>query len=99
MIIEDDCGVMPYAKDLLQKIEDTCPDLEFAMFNLGPTQTREINISDKCNLLLDMTNLPEKAEHLRDIYACNMIIFDESIYDELFNIKDVAFPRLNSIGF
>ena len=34
MIIEDDCGFMPYAKDLLQKIEDTwCAMLGIMMPN------------------------------------------------------------------
>jgi hypothetical protein len=76
MIIEDDCGVMPYAKDLLQKIEGGCPDLEFAIMNLGPTQNRPINISDKCGLLLDMTNLPEAPEEARGIFGANMVIFN-----------------------
>jgi len=59
MIIEDDCGFMPYSKDLLEQIETSCPDLEFAMLNLGPTQNRPINVSDKCELLFDMTNTPK----------------------------------------
>jgi hypothetical protein len=62
MIIEDDCGFMPYSKDLLEQIENDCPDLKFAMFNLGPTQNRPINVSDKHDLLFDMTNTPEAPE-------------------------------------
>ena len=95
MVIEDDIGFMPYSKDFLEKLENKCNGLTFGVFNLSPTLNRFINISQDNEMLLDMTNLPEKAEHLRDIYACNMIIFDESIYDELFNIKDVAFISLN----
>ena len=91
MIIEDDCGVMPYAKDLLQKIEDSCPDLEFAMMNLGPTQNRPINISEHCELLLDMTNLPESPEEARGIFGANMVIYDQSIYDTMFDISLTAF--------
>lgn len=92
MVIEDDIGFMPYAKDLLGQLENKCQDLQFGVFNLAPTLNRPINVSLENNFLLDMTNLPEKQPNHRDIYACNMIIFDESIYDELFNIKDVAFP-------
>jgi GR25 family glycosyltransferase involved in LPS biosynthesis len=92
MVIEDDIGFMPYAKDFLDKLEKKCENLKFGVFNLCPTLNRYINISQENDMLLDMTNLPEKAEHLRDIYACNMIIFDESIYDELFNISETAFP-------
>jgi hypothetical protein len=91
MIIEDDCGVMPYAKDLLQKIEEECPDLEFAMMNLGPTQNRPINISEKSGLLLDMTNLPEAPEEARGIFGANMVIYDQSIYDTMFDISLTAF--------
>lgn len=92
MVIEDDIGFMPYAKDLLTKLEEKCEGLEFGVFNLAPTLNRHINMSSDNDMLLDMTNLPEKPEHLRDIYACNMIIFDESIYDKLFEIKETAFP-------
>lgn len=91
MVIEDDCSFMPYAKNFLEKLENKCDGLTFGVFNLSPTLNRFINRSQDNEMLLDMTNLPEKEEHLRDIYACNMIIFDESIYDELFNIKDTAF--------
>jgi hypothetical protein len=93
MIIEDDCGFMPYAKDLLQKIEDSYPNLEFAMFNLAPTQNREISVSKEYDLLLDMTNLPEpsEGENARGIYAANMVIYDQSIYDDIFDIGLTAF--------
>jgi hypothetical protein len=91
MIIEDDIGFMPYAKDFLNKLEEKCEGLTFGVFNLSPTHNRFINRCPNNELLLDMTNLPEKPEHLRDIYACNMLILDESIYDELFKIKENAF--------
>lgn len=92
MIIEDDIAFMPYAKDLLNKLEDVCEGLTFGVFNLSPTLNRFINRSTQNELLLDMTNLPERPEHFRDIYACNTLILDESIYDELFKISEVAFP-------
>ena len=92
MIIEDDIAFMPYAKDLLNKLEDVCEGLTFGVFNLSPTLNRFINRSTENELLLDMTNLPERPEHFRDIYACNTLILDESIYDELFKISEVAFP-------
>lgn len=91
MIIEDDIGFMPYAKDLLSKLETACEGLKFGVFNLSPTLNRFINKCSDNEYLLDMTNLPPRPEHLRDIYACNTLILDESIYDELFKIKEVAF--------
>jgi GR25 family glycosyltransferase involved in LPS biosynthesis len=87
MIIEDDIRFMPYAKDFLNKIEEQCGDLKFGVFNLAPTLDRPISKSVNYDLLLDMTNLPPKLEHQRDIYAANLIIYDESIYDKLFDIE------------
>jgi hypothetical protein len=92
MIIEDDIGFMPYAKDLLNNLENVCEGLEFGIFNLSPTLNRFINRSETNELLLDMTNLPPRPEHLRDIYACNTLIIDSSVYDEMFKISEVAFP-------
>jgi GR25 family glycosyltransferase involved in LPS biosynthesis len=92
MIIEDDIGFMPYAKDLLNKLEEACEGLEFGVLNLSPTLNRFINRSETNELLLDMTNLPIRPEHLRDIYACNTLIIDSSVYDEMFKISETAFP-------
>jgi GR25 family glycosyltransferase involved in LPS biosynthesis len=92
MVIEDDIGFMPYAKDLLNKLEESCEGLEFGIINLSPTLNRFINRSDVNELLLDMTNLPPRPEHLRDIYACNTLIIDSSVYDEMFKISETAFP-------
>jgi hypothetical protein len=91
MLIEDDCGFMPYAKDLLNKIEESCPNLEFAMFNLSPTQNRPINVSKDYDILFDMTNTPEAPPEARGIYGANMVIYDESIYDKIFDIALTAF--------
>lgn len=92
MLIEDDCCVMPYAKDLLGTIENSYPDLEYGIFNLAPTQNRPINRSEKHEYLLDLTNMPPAPEYCQGVFALNMIIYDVSVYDELFKIKEVAFP-------
>jgi hypothetical protein len=86
MMIEDDCGFMPYSKDLLNQIEERCPNLEFAMFNLGPTQNRPINVSKDYDILYDMTNTPEAPPEARGIFGANMVIYDESIYDKIFDM-------------
>lgn len=92
MIIEDDIKVMPYANDLIESIENQCNSIEFAIFNLAPTLDRPVSKSEKYDLLLDLTNLPEKKSYQRDIYGHNMIIFDKSIYDILFNIEIEPLP-------
>lgn len=99
MIIEDDCGFMPYSKDLLSKIEDRCSDLEFAMFNLSPTQNRPLNVSEKYDLLFDMTNTPEAPQECRGIYGANMVIYDQSIYDTIFDISLTAFTSSGEYYF
>ena len=99
MIIEDDIRFMPYAKDFLEKIEEQCKGLEFGIFNLSPTLDRPLNKSEKYDLLLDMTNLPPKKDYQRDIYAANLIIYDESIYDVLYDIKVIvlSYPLLPNV--
>jgi len=92
MIMEDDCEIMPYAKDFIEKLDEEIQSLPYAVLNLSPTLNRHINKADGLKYLLDMTNLPEKHDpNHRDIYAANMIIYDESIYDEMFKISEVAF--------
>jgi hypothetical protein len=92
MIMEDDCEVMPYAKDFIEKLDAEIENLTYAVLNLSPTLNRHINKADGFKYLLDMTNLPEKHDpNHRDIYAANMIIYDESIYNEMFKISEVAF--------
>lgn len=92
MIMEDDCEVMPYAHDFVEKLNQELMNLDYAVLNLSPTLNRHINRADNLTYFLDMTNLPEKRDpNHRDIYAANMIVYDESIYDEMFKISEVAF--------
>jgi GR25 family glycosyltransferase involved in LPS biosynthesis len=86
MVIEDDCTIMPYAKDLIQKIETESDSFEFGIVNLSPTLNRPLNINEKNSLFLDITNMPEKLEHHRDVHATNMIIYNNSVYDDLFDV-------------
>jgi GR25 family glycosyltransferase involved in LPS biosynthesis len=93
MVIEDDCTIMPYSKELLKEIENQVENLNFFVMNLAPTLNRPVNKSDNCDLLLDLTNLPPKPyEYLTEIFATNMMIYDESIYDEMFKIADEQYP-------
>jgi GR25 family glycosyltransferase involved in LPS biosynthesis len=95
LIIEDDCTFMPYAKSFIKKIEEETENLEFAICNLAPTLNRPVNVSDKHNLFLDITNLPERSEHQRDVFATNMIIYHKSIYDDVFEITGTTYGPPN----
>jgi hypothetical protein len=90
LIIEDDCTFMPYAKSFIKKIEEETENFEFAICNLAPSLNRPVKISDKHKLFHDLTNLPEKGENHRDIFATNMIIYHKSIYDDVFQITGVT---------
>ena len=92
MIMEDDCEIMPYARDFIKKLNTEVEHLDYAILNLSPTLNRHIDRASDFKYLLDITNLPEKRDpNHRDIYAANMIIYDASIYDEMFKISEVAF--------
>jgi hypothetical protein len=96
MIMEDDCEIMPYAKDFIEKLNSEVENLDYAILNLSPTLNRHIDRTNNYKYLLDMTNLPDKRDpNHRDIYAANMIIYDESIYDEMFKIGDTRFQNGN----
>lgn len=87
LVVEDDCSFMPYAKSLLEEIEIKTTDLNFAIINLAPTLNRPVNRSQKHELLLDITNLPPKQEHHRGVFATNMIMYHNSIYDKVLEME------------
>jgi hypothetical protein len=82
---------MPYAKSLLSKIEEETVDLEFAILNLSPTLNRPVTVSNTYQHLLDITNLSEKLDYHRDIFATNMILYHNSIYDDVLKLEE---PKL-----
>lgn len=88
LIIEDDCTIMPYAKSFIEQCESQTKNFEFAVVNLSPTINRPINRSTKFSWFLDATNLPPKEEHHRGIFATNMIMYHESIYDKVLEIEE-----------
>jgi len=92
MVIEDDCTFMPYAKSFLNKLEEQISDIEFGVFNVTPTLNRHMNISEKYNMLLDLTNLPPKQNEIHtETFATNMLVYDVSVYDEMPKIADISF--------
>ena len=92
MVIEDDCTFMPYAKSFLNKLEEQISDIEFGVFNVTPTLNRHMNISEKYNMLLDLTNLPPKQNEFHtETFATNMLVYDVSVYDEMPKIADISF--------
>lgn len=92
MVIEDDCVFMPYAKKFIEDLEKQIERIEFGVFNLSPTLNRPVNISEKFNLLLDITNLPPKPhERLTETFATNILIYDTSSFELVENIKNYSF--------
>jgi GR25 family glycosyltransferase involved in LPS biosynthesis len=96
MVIEDDCVFMPYSKKLLKEIEFKINDLDYYVLNLSPTLNRHVNISEDCDLLLDLTKLPDKKhDYLTETFATNILIYDEKIYNEMFKISEEKFQDGN----
>jgi GR25 family glycosyltransferase involved in LPS biosynthesis len=92
MVIEDDCDVMPYAKSFIEDLEKQIEGIEFGVMNLSPTLNRPVNISEKYNMLLDLTNLPPKPhDRLTETFATNILIYDVSSFELVENIKEYAF--------
>jgi len=81
IVIEDDCTFMPYSKDLIEKINTQCDDLDYFVINLSPTLNRPVNVSEKYSFLLDITNLPEKQDNHRGIFATNMMLYHKKSFD------------------
>lgn len=93
MVIEDDCTIMPYSKSFLTQLESQIDGIEFCVMNLAPTLNRPVNRCEKYDLLLDLTDIPPKPyEYLTETFATNMMIYDSSIYDEMFKIADEQYP-------
>lgn len=88
LIIEDDCSVMPYANSLIEKLEVEIENLEFGVINLAPTLNRPVLKHDTLNVLIDITTLPPCLPHHRDIYATNMILYHQSVYDDLLELEE-----------
>ena len=88
LVVEDDCTFMPYSKSLIEQIESETSNFEFAVVNLAPTLNRPVNVSEKFKWFLDATNLPPKGEHHRGIFATNMIMYHNSIYDKVLEIEE-----------
>ena len=88
MAIEDDCCIMPYANSFLSILEEELKNINFGILNLSPTHNRPISISKISKYLLDITNYPEKKEHHRGLFATNMMVYHESVYDEVLKILE-----------
>lgn len=86
MVIEDDCIFMPYAKSLITKINNS--NANFSILNLGPTLNVHLNYNEDYPYLLDITNIPNKENNNFGVYATNIIVYHESIYDKVFEIED-----------
>ena len=72
---------------MISKIETEYNQLDFGIINLSPTLNRSVNQSEKYPLFLDITNLPPKQEHERGIFATNMIIYHNSVYDSVLEME------------
>ena len=87
MVIEDDCTFLPYSKKLVERLDNEIGEIDFGIINLAPTLNRPVRQSGDLPLFLDITNLPPKQEHERGIFATNILIYHNSIYDKVLEIE------------
>ena len=83
-VMEDDIFFMPYAKSLLIDLEKTLEIVDYGVLNLNMSIHRPLNVSDKSNLLLDLTSLPPKDETKhRGIFGTGFMVYTKNMYDEV----------------
>jgi GR25 family glycosyltransferase involved in LPS biosynthesis len=83
MVIEDDNFFMPYAHDLIDKIESV--DFEYDYINLSPTLNRKIKKDDTHPYLHNLSDLSEDPLD-KGIFATNCIIYDKKVFNSIRNI-------------
>ena len=80
-VMEDDIFFMPYAKSLLIDLEKTLEIVDYGVLNLNMSIHRPLNVSDKSNLLLDLTSLPPKDENKhRGIFGTGFMVYTKNMY-------------------
>ena len=83
-VMEDDIFFMPYAKSLFIDLENILESVDYGVLNLNMSIHRPLNVSDKYNLLLDLTNLPPKdVDKHRGIFGTGFMVYTEKMYDEV----------------
>jgi GR25 family glycosyltransferase involved in LPS biosynthesis len=84
IVMEDDIFFMPYSKSLLIDLEKTLETVDYSILNLNMSIHRPLNVSEKSNLLLDLTNLPPKDEDIhRGIFGTGFMVYTKEMYDEV----------------
>ena len=83
-VMEDDIFFMPYAKSLFIDLENILESVDYGVLNLNMSIHRPLNVSDKYNLLLDLTNLPpQDVDKHRGIFGTGFMVYTEKMYDEV----------------
>lgn len=90
MIIEDDNFFMPYAQDLIDKIESI--DFEFDYMNFSPTLNRQIFKDEKHPYLHDLTKISDEKID-KGIFAANCIVCDSKIFNTIREITGTTMPN------
>lgn len=80
MVIEDDNFFMPYAHDLVDKIESI--EFEYDYINLSPTLNRSIVKDEKHPYLHNLSIISEEPIN-KGIFATNCIIYDTKVFDTI----------------
>ena len=88
IVFEDDIIFMPYAKSLLNDIDMVLENLPYGSLNFNPSIHRPLNVSNQCELLLDITNKPPKLENHRGVFGTGFMVYHKSVYQEMLNYNE-----------
>jgi len=82
MVLEDDAFFMPYAKELVKKLNVSLTEIQWQIINLGPSINRPVDKTT--NNLLDISNLPpcDKDKH-RGIYGTVGLLYGRNVAKQI----------------
>lgn len=78
IVFEDDIFFMPYAKQLIEKVENKLNNMEWDIFNFAPSIHRPLN--KYCDVLVDLVNLPPKDPNRhRGIFGLSGVVYNRKV--------------------
>lgn len=83
IVFEDDIFFMPYAKSLISDLDKELENIDYSVLNFNLSIHRPLNLSEKSELLIDLTNLPPKEEKHRGIFGTGFMVYTKEMYDKM----------------
>lgn len=88
MVLEDDIFFMPYAKTLINDLEIELERIDYDVLNFNLSIHRKLVVSSVSNLLIDLTNLPDKKINERGVFGTGCMVYTKKMYDTIIDNYD-----------